>query len=240
MNLDSFPNKTSCSTVNQIFILRWPSSLSAETIWFWSKPSDSRCVCDPNAVFRCLLAEPTSLVEEKKKKSKKVSAQNGLWSFRIALKIFSDQNNVRLKLPLIRPFRSLSGFWSYYHETEVTSDHIISRPKWTRIIPSPDRSNLWSYHLQTKVNSDHNIPRPMWPLIIPSQTEVISDQTIARSDQIPVLVILVWEHTMCNGLGLTRVHFRMAPQPGYMLAINTVKKGARAVWNFQKTLCASL
>ena len=41
-----------------------------------------------------------------------------------------------------------------------------------------------------------------------------SDHTIVRSNQIPDPVILVWEHTVCDGLGLIRGHFRMAPQPG--------------------------
>ena len=41
-----------------------------------------------------------------------------------------------------------------------------------------------------------------------------SDHTIVRWNQIPDPVILVWEHTVCVGLGLIRGHFRMAPQPG--------------------------
>ena len=46
------------------------------------------------------------------------------------------------------------------------------------------------------------------------QTEVTSDHTNVRSNQIPDPVILVWEHTMCVGLGLIRGHFRMVPQLG--------------------------
>ena len=85
---------------------------------------------------------------------------------KIRLEMVSDQTNVRLNPPLIRPFPSWSNFWSYNPQTKVTSDHTITRPKWPLIIPSPDRSDLWSYHPQTEVTSDHTIPRPKWPLII--------------------------------------------------------------------------
>ena len=126
----------------------------------------------------------------------------------------SDQTNVRLNPPLIRPFPSSSDFWSYQPQTKVASDHTIPRPKWPLIIPSP---------------------RPKWPLIIPSpdrsdlwsfhpQTEVTSDHTIVRWNQIPDPVILVWEHTMCVGLGLIRGHFRMAPQPGLKLGTMNFEK----------------
>ena len=122
--------------------------------------------------------------------------------------------NVRLNPPLIRPLPFWSDLLSYHPQTEVTSDHTIPRTKWPLIIPSPERSDLWSYH-----------PRLKWPLIIPSpdrsnlwsyhpQTEVTSDHTVVRSNQIPDPVILVWEHTVCVGLGLIRGHFGMAPQPG--------------------------
>ena len=82
------------------------------------------------------------------------------------LEMVSDQTNVRLNPPLIRPFPSWSDFWSYHPQTKVTSDHTIPRPKWPLITPSPDQSDLWSYHPQTEVTSDHTIPRPKWPLII--------------------------------------------------------------------------
>ena len=128
---------------------------------------------------------------------------------KIPLEMVSDQTNVRLNPPLIIPFPSWSDFlpspdqsdlWSYHPQTEVTSDHTIPRPKWPLIIPSPDRSDLWSYHPQTEVTSDH---------------------TIVRWNQIPDPVILVWEHTVCVGLGLIRGHFRMAPQPGKPLCERT-------------------
>ena len=117
------------------------------------------------------------------------------------LEMVSDQTNVRLNLPLIRPFPSWSDFWSYHPQTKVISDHTIPRPKWPLIILSPDRSDLWSYHPQTEVTSDH---------------------TIVRWNQIPDPVILVWEHTVCVGLGLIRGHFRMAPQPGMCNQIMTL------------------
>ena len=41
-----------------------------------------------------------------------------------------------------------------------------------------------------------------------------SDHTIVRSNQIPDPVNLVWEHTVCVGLGLIRGHFRVGPQSG--------------------------
>ena len=111
----------------------------------------------------------------------------------------SDQTNVRLNPPLIRPFPSWSDFLSYHPQIKVTSDHTIPRPKWPLIIPSPDRSDLWSYHPQTEVTSDH---------------------TIVRWNQIPDPVILVWEHTVCVGFDLIRGNFRMAPQPGCFLCSN--------------------
>ena len=141
----------------------------------WLKPSDSRCVCDQNDAFCCFSV--------KNKKSKT----------RFLLELVSDQTNVRLNPPLIRPFPSWCDLWSYDPQTEVISDHTIPRPKWPLVIPSPDRTDLWSYHPQTEVTSDH---------------------TILRSNRISDPVILVWEHTVCDGLGLIRGHFRMARQLG--------------------------
>ena len=66
-----------------------------------------------------------------------------------------------------------------------------------------------------KIFSDQTNVRLNPPLIRPTQTEVTSDHTIVRSNQIPDPVILVWEHTVCVGLGLIRGHVRMEPQPGY-------------------------
>ena len=115
--------------------------ISAGSFWFWSKPSDTRCVCDQNADFCCLLAQPASLGNKTHKK--------------IPLEMVSDQTNMRLNPPVIRPFPSWSNLWSYHPQTEVTSDHNIPRPKWRLIIPSPDRSNLWSYYCALEPN-----PRP--------------------------------------------------------------------------------
>ena len=141
MNLESFPYKTLRSTVNQNFLLRGPAfSMS----WFWSKSSDSRCDRDENADFCCLLAKPIG--RENKKSKEKISARNGLWSDPIALKIVSDQTNVRLNPPLIIPLPSWSDLWSYHPQTEVISDHTIPRSKRPLIILSPDRSDPWSYH----------------------------------------------------------------------------------------------
>ena len=96
-------------------------------------------------------------------------------------------------------------FWSYYPQTKVTSDHTIPGQKWPLIIPSPDRSDLWSYYPQTEMTSDH---------------------TIVRWNQIPDPVILVWEDTVCVGLGLIRGHFRMAPQRG----------SATMNWNYENSI----
>ena len=49
-----------------------------------------------------------------------------------------------------------------------------------------------------------------------------SDQTILIGNQNPDAVILVWEHTVCVGLGLIRGHFRMLPQPGRQEAIESL------------------
>ena len=158
----------------------------------------------------------------------------------------SDQTNVRLNPPLIRPFPSWSDFWSDHPQTKVTSDHTIPRPNWPLIILSPDRSDLWSYYPQTEVTSDHTIPRPKWPLIIPSpdrsdlwsyhpQTEVTSDHTIVRWNQIPDPVILVWEHTVCVGLGLIRGHPRMAPQPGNWRVLGQISSWF-AHYNFKQMI----
>ena len=69
----------------------------------------------------------------------------------------SDQINVRLNPPLIRPFPSWSDLRSYHPQTEVTSDHTIPRPKWPLIIPFSDLSDFWSYHPHTEVTSDDTI-----------------------------------------------------------------------------------
>ena len=175
--------------------------LSAGPLWLWSKPLDSICFRDQNAAFYCLLAE-TSLG----KKSK-----------------IQIRNSFRSKWYLIRLMCAWIRLWSDRSHPELTYDHTIPRPKWPLIIPS-----------QTEVTSDHTIPRPKWPLIIPSpdrsdlwsyhpQTEVTSDHTIVRSNQILDPEILVWEHTVCVGLGLIRGHFRMAPQPGFSIEPNTYK-----------------
>ena len=63
----------------------------------------------------------------------------------------SDQTNVRLNPPLIRPFPSWSDLWPYHPQTEVTSDHSIPRPKWILII----QSDHWSYYCALESN-----PRP--------------------------------------------------------------------------------
>ena len=171
--------------------------------------------------FLLLLAETTSLGEKKNKKLKKKFSSK--WS-------------------LIRLMCAWNRVWSDHSQPEVNSDHTIHRPKWPLIIQTPDRSDLWSYHPQTEVTSDHTIPRPKWPLIIPSpvrsdlwsyhpQTDVTSDHTIVRSNQIPDLVILVWEHTVCVGLGLIRGHSRMAPQPGYYDRIRIKLFGIRLANN---------
>ena len=137
MNLDNFPYKTSYSAVKQISFKRDWLVLSAGALWFWSKTSDSRCVCDQNAAFCCLLAESTSLGKINRKIKKKFRSKGSL---------------IRLMCAWIR-------LWSDYSHPEVTSDHTIPRPKWPLIIPSPDRSDLWSYHPQTEVTSDHTIVR---------------------------------------------------------------------------------
>ena len=62
--------------------------------------------------------------------------------------------------------------------------------KWPLIMPSPDWSDLWSCH---------------------PQTEVTSDNTILRPNQIPDHVILVWEHTVGVEFWLIRGNFWMAP-----------------------------
>ena len=67
-----------------------------------------------------------------------------------------------------------------------------------------------------KFFSDQTIMRLNPPLIRPTQTEVTSDHTTVRSNQISDPVILVCEDTVCVGRGLIRGHFRMGPQPGKM------------------------
>ena len=135
MNSDSFPYKTSYSTVKQNFLVGNWHVLSAVPYCFRSKTSDYRCVSDQNAVFCCLLAEPTSLGKKKSKKE------------------------ISTKWPLIRLMCAWIHLWSDQYHPEVTSYLTIPRPKWPLIIPSPERSDLWSYHPQTEVTSDHTIVR---------------------------------------------------------------------------------
>ena len=213
INLDSFPYKTSYTTVKHNF-------LKGTDMFNQLDPfgSDQRHQTLDLSVIRMLLFvaswHQSWHLSEKNRKSKK-----------FPLEMVSDQTNVHLNPTLIRPFPSRSDFWSYHPQTKVTSDQTIPILKWLLIIPSPDQSDLWSDHSHPEVTSDHTIPRPKWHLIIPSpdrsdlwsyhpQTEVTSDHTIVRWNQIPDPVILVWEHTVCVGLGLIRGHFRMAPQPG--------------------------
>ena len=131
---------------------------------------------------------------------------------KLPLEKVSDQTIPILRWPLTIPSLVRSDLWSYSPQTEETSDHTILRPKWLLFIQSPDRSDLWSYHPQTEVASDH---------------------TIVRSNQIPDPVNLVWEHTVCVGLGLIRVHFQMAPQPGafVLFLISGFTKHAASYFN---------
>ena len=68
------------------------------------------------------------------------------------LEMVSDQINVRLNAPLIRPFPSWSDLWLSHPQTRMTSDHTIPRPKWPLIIASPDRSDLWAYYCALEPN----------------------------------------------------------------------------------------
>ena len=51
MNLDSFPQKTSWSSVNQNFLLRGPAFANSWTFCVWSESSDFRWVSDRNAAL---------------------------------------------------------------------------------------------------------------------------------------------------------------------------------------------
>ena len=227
MNLDCFPYKVSYSEIEPNFlvgglacsIFRTPLVLIKET-------PNSRCVCDQNAAFWLPFGRTNISIKKQKIKRRICSkwslirimcAWILLWSHHSHPEVTSDQTIPILRWPLIIPSPHRSDLWSYH-----------PRQKWPLIIPSPDWSDLWSYHPQTELTSDHTIPRLKWLLIIPfpdrvnlwsyhPQTEVTSDHTIVRSNQIPDPVILVWEHTVCVGLGLIRGHFRMAPQPGMIL-----------------------
>ena len=97
-----------------------------------AKSSDSRCVCDRNADFCCLLSKPSSLGKERKIKRKNFRPKLSLIRPN-CVQLRSDQTNARLIPPLIIPFSSWSVLWSYHPQNEVTSDHT-----------TPDRNELWS------------------------------------------------------------------------------------------------
>ena len=122
------------------------------------------------------------------------------------------EKQFRSKRSLIWLMCAWIRLWSDHSHPEVTSDHTIPRPKWLLIIPSPDQRELWPYHPQTELTSDH---------------------TTVPSNQIPNLVILVWEHTVCVGLGLIRGHFRTAPQPWMVCLLNLSRLVAAScsMWN---------
>ena len=85
----------------------------------------------------CLWPEKANIsyiIKIRAKNRKKKCARIGLWLDPIALKIFSDQTNVRLNLPFIRS-----------SQRNMTSDQTITIRKWPLIDTSPDHSDLWSY-----------------------------------------------------------------------------------------------
>ena len=193
MNLDSFPYKTSCSTVNQKF------SFIGTGIIYQLDPfgSDQNHQTLNVYVIRMLLFvaswQRSQHLSVKKQKIKK-KLHSSKWS-------------------LIRLMCAWNHLWSDHSHLEMTSDHTIPRPKWPLIIPFPDRSDLWSYHSQTEVTSDHTIPRPKWPLIIPSPD---------RSDLWSYYCALEPNPRPCNfGLGTHRVRWTSSDQRSLPDGIST-------------------
>ena len=138
MNLDSFPQETSWSSVNQNFLLRGPAFAISWTPCFWSQSSDFRWVSDRNAALLLPLAKPTSLNKKNKK-----------WKNN-ALEIRPS----RPKWPLIRPN---PDHGPEYKDCDQTFQSDL-----------PDRIDLWSDRTQTMVQTIKTMirpSRPNWPLI---------------------------------------------------------------------------
>ena len=122
-----------------------------------------------------------------------------------------DQNQMRLKIFLIRPKCARRG----YDPTQLRSKSPLIRPNYARIhlwSDFPDQIDLWSDHLQTmvqtfqtKMTPDQTISRP-WSRLL-DQNDTWSDhlqtivQTVVRSNFRPDPLILVWEHTGVRSTG---------------------------------------
>ena len=162
MNLDSFPQETSWSSVSQNFLLRDRHLLSVGLL----VSDQSHRTLDESLIgkllYCCLLAEPTSLFKKKQKK----------WEKNIALEIRPSRTN----WPLVKPNPDHGPDYKDYDQTfqtELTSDQTEPRP-WSRLkrlwSDLPDRIDLWSDRTQTMVQIKKNMirpSRPNWLLIRP-------------------------------------------------------------------------